>query len=73
MKANFCICNKCGGVLLDEKPPINAPELDLNEYLEMVLLEDELQQNGEVLAFWVCPNCLTDSYLSDMVAISEDC
>lgn len=73
MKANFCVCNNCGSVLLDKNPQINALELDINEYLEMVLLEDEPQQSGESLMFWACPKCLTDSYLSDLVAISEDC
>ncbi len=73
MKANFCICNNCGSVLLDENPLNNASVLDINEYLEMVQVE-ETTESGETCYFWACPNCLTDYYLSDMVseANSED-
>ena len=63
-KVNLCMCNNCGNVLIDHNPQVNAQliEVELSEH-------DELIQDNEIKGMegaWICPNCKTDSYLSDL-------
>jgi hypothetical protein len=62
---NLCKCNKCGSILIDQNPQIHAPEYQLTGN------EIDMQYTGGLTEFkdqdpaWVCPNCMTDDYLTD--------
>jgi len=59
--ANLCKCNNCNTLLIDENPQINAKDYELRgDEQNMVLIKEE----GEFI--WVCPNCNTDGYLTDL-------
>lgn len=60
---HICKCNNCENVMFDENPT-GEPKVSMKKYRHasaMVQAEDE----GGV--FWACPECLTDSYLTDLV------
>lgn len=61
LTAYLCKCNNCDNILVDENPQIKAKEHELSgEELQMIYVQD-----GDTW-YWVCPICLTDSYLIDM-------
>lgn len=64
-KANICKCNNCDNTLIDNNPQINAPEFNL--------IGNELNMCWSVMQqAWVCPICLTDDYLTDVVNRPND-
>lgn len=64
MKAELCRCNSCDAILIDENPQLNAPLLDVPiGALSMVQLE--IEEEGCI--YWVCLNCETDEFLTDLV------
>ena len=66
MTANLCKCNKCGNILIDQNPQIDAKEYPLTGK------ELEMKWTGGLVEFqdddphWVCPVCMTDDYLIDL-------
>lgn len=64
--ANLCRCNKCYAILIDQNPQIGAKEYSLTGN------EIYMQWTGGLIEFkneepkWVCPNCMTDDYLTDL-------
>lgn len=58
------MCNNCGDVLIDHNPQTGAElhEVDTSKYDELIKGEDK--EDGETV--WICPNCKTDAYLTDL-------
>lgn len=67
--ANLCKCNKCGTILIDENPQIEADEFELRGDEEYMIWDKDVEDNDDV--HWVCPNCYTDGYLMDL-SIGDD-
>lgn len=66
--ANLCKCNYCDSILIDENPQVGAPLYDLKDYPQAL----EMQRVSAVIndpetEYWACPNCLTDSFLTDNI------
>ena len=64
MKANLCMCNNCGSILIDHNAQINAAihEVNAGEYPELI----QGQDIKDSVFSWLCPNCKTNAYLSDL-------
>lgn len=61
--ANLCKCNKCGSILIDQNPQINAKEHTLQgKEIDMQYKDDNDGSGG----FWVCPICDSDAFLIDL-------
>jgi hypothetical protein len=56
----ICKCNNCGSFLLDENPQVHAPQFHISPSFAVQPMEKDDEGN------WVCPICMTDSYLSDV-------
>ena len=62
---NLCKCNRCGLVMVDQNPQINAKKykVDVNKFADMQYLKDN---GGDY--FWACPTCESDEYLTDEIS-----
>ena len=57
--ANLCKCNNCDNILIDQNPKENAPQLNL--------IGTEINMGwSPIEEAWVCPVCMTDTYLTDI-------
>lgn len=64
----LCRCNNCGSILVDHNPQVNTRKYDPVLADGELKLFTDLSGNEiwhDVEYFWGCPNCRTDSYLTD--------
>ena len=64
MKANLCMCNNCGNILIDHNAHDNAQIHDVNEGEYPELIQGQDIKDGAFC--WICPICKTNAYLSDL-------
>lgn len=69
-KDYLCKCNMCGTIMRDENPQVDAPMLDVDAIGKPV--EQMIQVYENKIPLWACPNCETDSYLTDDISSEED-
>ncbi len=68
---NLCKCNNCDIIMFDENPQVGAKKHDTSKRIDIKNMKYVLAKYdvaGKLLeeAFWACPNCETDSYLTDL-------
>jgi hypothetical protein len=66
MEANLCKCNKCGSILLDKNPQVDAKlhtltgtEIEM-QWMGGGITDGDGESDG---IYWACPICLSDGYL----------
>ena len=61
-----CKCNNCGNILIDENPQTGADKFQLTGS-ELRMEKFFLELNGSPAdGYWGCPECCTDSFLTDI-------
>ena len=63
--ANLCRCNNCWEIYVDKNPQIGAGmyRINIDQYRPLIQLSEPLIGDKS----WGCPDCKTDSYLSNEV------
>lgn len=59
---HLCMCTKCGKVMYDENPQIDAPKENSSFYSEIDNMVFIYEDGG----FWACGDCETDDYIVDL-------
>ena len=65
MKDYLCKCNMCDSILFDENPDENSVLIDITTIEEPINNMIQFYSGGKF--YWGCPNCCTDSYLTDII------
>lgn len=65
MKHYLCKCNRCDSILFDENPGENSVLIDITTIEEPI--NNMIHFYGGGKFYWGCPNCCTDSYLTDII------